>query len=294
MAFVDMITDMSRRGDISEVAETFEGYWTDKIKYPWHTVYLLLEKRSLTRKPNADLSNTLLLLREAVFGALGLTSLSLALDASTDEIVKRIIKQSSWKEAQRSVRQYASDIVSDMIGKGEIKYLTPVGLATDGLGFLIPALRQAQLEEFKKAKPKVVNGKLDLKRMSNSVVGRGLLRQLAITENELDETDNRTKALLESYEHMLVDIEISEEAATIPASQTEQVAIGGGPIKASSARKPARGTESRRVAVQTNLTEYVGHPEEGVASKHTPMPHRSKSSSRRSQVKRRSPKSTHK
>ncbi len=154
MAFVDMVSDMSRRGDISAVAETFEGYWTDKTKYPWHTLYSLLEKRSLTKEPDADLSNTLLLLRDAVFGALGLTSLSLVLDVSTEEIVRKITKQHSWKDAQRNIREYASGIVSDMIGQGEIKYLTTIGLATDGLGFLLPSLRQAQLDEFKKLNPR--------------------------------------------------------------------------------------------------------------------------------------------
>ncbi|RDE11980.1 MAG: hypothetical protein C4K47_09115 [Candidatus Thorarchaeota archaeon] len=258
MAFIDMVSDMSRRGDFSAVAETLEGYWINKSKYPWHSVYPVLEKRLLSRKPDSDFSNTLLLLRDAVFGAVGLTSLSLALDVTTEEVVRKITKQQSWKEAQRNVRKFLSDIVSDMIAGGEIKHLTPLGLSADGLGFLVPVLRQAQLEEFRRAKPKIMKGYLNLRPLSNSVIGRTLLRQLAIKEDRLEEQDPRVTSLLESYEHMLVDIEIGEEATAGAAPETEQATIIGGPVKEYAGRKPTKAVESRGSGVQTNLTEYVG------------------------------------
>ncbi len=113
-------------------------------------------------------------------------------------------------------------------------------------------------------------------------------------EDELDEDDPRAAALLESYEHMLVDLEIGEDIAIAPVSDTEQATIVGGPVKASVGKKPTRGTESRRLAVQTNLTEYVGHPQEGAASKHVPMPSRPRSRAGRSPAKRESTKRAHK
>lgn len=289
MAFVDKIGEMSRRGDIPAVVETFEGFWTDKAKYPWHTVYPSLEKRMPAKKPDADLSSTLLLLRDAVFGALGLTSLSLALDLSTEEVVKKITKQQSWREAQRIVRQYVSDIVTEMIGKGDIAYLIPFGLVTDGLGFLVPLLRQAQLQEFRDARPKLVRGKINLKALSKSTMGRTLLKQLAITEDGLKELDPRGAALLESYEHMLVDIEIGEEVTTATVPDTEQVTIGGEPLKKSPSRSPTRAAGSRGSGVQTNLTAYVGAPRDGTGSKNMSRARRPKSKLEKSRTKRQTP-----
>jgi len=280
MAFVDMVCDMSRRGDISAVAETFEGYWTDKMKYPWHTLYAGLEKRSATKKPDVNLSNTLLLLRDAVFGALGLTSLSLALEMSTEEIVRRIVKEPSWKEARRDVRQYASDTVSEMIKRGEIAYLIPSGLTSDGLGFLAPTLRHAQLEEFRNSKPKLMRGKLDLRPLSRCILGRTLLRQLAIKEDRLDEGDPRGAQLLETYEHMLVDVEIGEGAPAAAPVDMEQVTIGGEPTDEGTDRKQARVSEEQGEGVQTNLTEYVGNSREDRGAKRVPRPPKAKPRSR--------------
>jgi len=276
MAFVDMVCDMSRRGDISAVTETFEGYWTDKAKNPWHTLYAGLGKRWATKKPDVDLSNTLLLLRDAVFGALGMTSLSLALDMTTEEIVRRIVKEPSWKEARRDLRQYVSDTVSEMIRRGEIANLIASGLMSDDLGFLTSPLRHAQLEEFRNSKPKVVRGKLDLRPLSKCIIGRTLLRQLVIKEDRLDEGDPRGAQLLETYEHMLVDVEIGEGASAASPVDTEQVTIGGQPTNEILDRKQTRVSEEQGEGVQTNLAEYVGNSREAGGLKRITRPPRSK------------------
>jgi len=260
LAFVSTICDMSRRGDIDAVIEAFEGYWTDKTRYPWHNTYTLLEKYWALENPERDVSETLLLLRDAVFGALGLHSLSLPLEIPTQEILKRIVKGRSWKESRRSVRENLSQAVSEMIDQGQIAHFIPWALKHDGLGFLLPALQEARLDEFRNARPKTTRGKFDLRALSKSVIGRALLRQLSIKSEKLAEDDPQVGQVEEAYEHMLLDLEVGEGVATLSPDETLQVTISGEPLEETTDRKQARGVLQLAPGVQTNLTEYAGPP----------------------------------
>ncbi len=260
LAFVSTICDMSRRGDIDAVIGTFEGYWTDKTRYPWQNTYTLLEKYWALENPETDVSETLLLLRDAVFGALGLHSLSLPLEIPTQEVLKRIMRGRSWKDSRRSVREYLSQVVSDMVEHGQIAHLIPSGLRHDGLGFLLPALEKARLDEFRNARPKTTRGKFDLRPLSKSVIGRTLLRQLSMKTEKLAEDDPQVGQVEEAYEHMLLDLEVGEGVATLSPDETLQVTISGEPLEETTERKQARGVLPLTPGVQTNLTEYVGPP----------------------------------
>ncbi|RDE15418.1 MAG: hypothetical protein C4K49_06205 [Candidatus Thorarchaeota archaeon] len=260
LAFVSTVCDMSRRGDIDAVIDTFEGYWRDKTRYPWHNTYVMLEKYWALENPETDVSETLLLLRDGVFGALGLHSLSLPIEMSTQEILRRIVKGRSWKDSRRSAREYLSQVVSDMIEQGQIAHLIPSALKHDGLGFLLPSLEKARLDEFRNARPKITRGKLDLRPLSKSVIGRTLLRQLSTKREMLAVDDPQVGQAEEAYEHMLLDLEVGEGVATLSPEDTLQVTISGEPLEETTERKQVRGVLPLTPGVQTNLTEYVGSP----------------------------------
>ena len=90
LAFVDAICDTSRRGDIDGALELLKGYWIDKKAHPWHRIYTMIETHWTKEGEQRDLAETLLLLRDAVFGSIGIHSLSLTLDTPTSIILPSI------------------------------------------------------------------------------------------------------------------------------------------------------------------------------------------------------------
>jgi hypothetical protein len=262
--FIDYICEMSRRADIDAIENSLKGFWSDKKKNPWNKIYSLLEKYWKKEKPDQDISNTLLLIRDGLFGALDIHSMSLALDIPTSELLEILLHEKSWQEGRRKVRTHCSKLVSDMIAKGKTKYLVASGLERDGFGFLVPSLIDARIEEFEKARPKKTKNMLDLKNLADSVLGRDLLRLHMITPEVtakgkqkwiLSIDDPRADELLEAYENMILDLEIDETSRIIP-DYTQQVTLNGKPLSVEISQRKESRSSSTSPGVQEPLTEY--------------------------------------
>ena len=264
LAFIDYICEMSRRADIDAIENSLKGYWHDKKANPWNRIYAQLEKYWMKERPDQDISNTLLLIRDGVFGALDIHSMSLALDIPTNTLIEMLLQAKSWKEGRRKVRTHCSKLVSDMLAKGKTEYFVPSGLERDGFGFLVPSLISSRIEQFKKARPKETKGKLNLKNLAKSVLGRDLLRSLMITPEvsakgkqswTLSVADPRVTELLAAYENMILDLEIDETSRIIP-DYTQQVTLNGKPLsEVIESRKESRGAAASP-GIQEPLTEY--------------------------------------
>ncbi len=122
---------------MSAVANLMKGYYSDKKENPWHSVYKDLEKYWAREHPKKSISETLILLRDAVFGAFDILSLSIALDIPTSEIVALFTKQATWKEGRRQVRNRCIELVEALTKKRKTRYLVPSALRRDGFGFLV-------------------------------------------------------------------------------------------------------------------------------------------------------------
>jgi hypothetical protein len=255
---------MSRRADIDAIENSLKGFWSDKKANPWNKIYTSIEKYWMKEKPDEDVSNTLLLIRDSVFGALDIHSMSLSLDIPTQDLLKILLGEKSWKEGRRKVRTHCAKLVSDMLDKGVTKYFVPSGLERDGFGFLVPSLRAARIKEIKKARPKETKGILNLKKLANSELGRDLLR-LHMIAPEMDDKgkkvwtlsvkDPRATGLLEAYESMIQNLESDESSRIIP-DYTQQVTLNGKPLSEEvSPRKEPRST-SVSPGVQEPLTEF--------------------------------------
>jgi len=165
----------------------------------------------------------LILLREAVFGALEILSFGLIDKIATGNIIKALTKEESWKLGRRSARNLCLDIADKLIEKGDTRYLIPSALKRDGFGFLIPKIEEVQLKKFKKAKPKITEGQLNLTKLEKTVLGSKFLREQMIMETEIDAKDPRMATLLDAYELQLVEIEIDSSSRIKPPLPTEQV-----------------------------------------------------------------------
>lgn len=265
LAFIDYICEMSRRADCSAIEDSLKSYWKDHQRNPWNKIYTLLEKYWMKEKPDQDISNTLLLIRDGIFAALDIHSMSLALDIPAKDILKMLLQAKSWKEGRRKVRTYCSQLISDMIEEGDIKYLVPSGLERDGFGFLVPSLREARIEQFKKAQPKKSKNKLNLQNLANTVLGRELLRLHMISPETtatgkqswtMSADDPRASEFLAAYENMVLDLEIDETSRIIP-DYTQQVTLNGKVLSLeASPRKESRST-STSPGIQEPLTDYL-------------------------------------
>ncbi len=239
------------------VASLIKGYYSDKNDNPWHKVSKNIQTFTNKESSKDKLSETLILLRAGVFGALDILSFGLIDEISTTEIIKSFTTENTWKLGRRSVRNLCLDIADKLIEKGSTRYLTPSALKRDGFGFLIPRIEEAQWEKFKKAKPKVTKRQMNLAKLEKSVSGSKFLREQMIMETKIDSKDPRVETLLEAYELQLVEIEINRSSIIKPPAPTEQVTLNGQPVfdedeekEEKIKRKPSKGD-------QTPLTDFL-------------------------------------
>ncbi len=122
-----------------------QGYWEDKRKYPWHRIYSMIEKHWEKAGIDEDLGDVLILIRDAVFGALDIHSLSLAIDTPTADILDILLKAKDWSEGKKHVRNYCAKEIKTLVSKMKLDYLDDRALARDGFGYLVEDLRNAQL-----------------------------------------------------------------------------------------------------------------------------------------------------
>ncbi|MFX1561147.1 MAG: hypothetical protein ACFFBL_11215 [Promethearchaeota archaeon] len=245
------------------VVNLMKGYYSDKKAHPWHSIYKNLEKNWTREHPKRDIQETLILLRDAVFGALDILSLSIALDVPTSEFVTILANEASWQEGRRKVRNICIEHVENLVKKRKTRYLVPSALKRDGFGFLIDEIEEAEVETFRKAKPKMrkVPKKkkqvLNLRPLEKSRLGSQFLKEQRIMETEIEKGDSRIPEILEAYDHFLVELEIDLSSTLPEPVPTEQITLNGTPILDVDKEKAVPSKRSRKKIEQPPLTDFI-------------------------------------
>ncbi|MHA2159816.1 MAG: hypothetical protein ACXABE_13005 [Candidatus Thorarchaeota archaeon] len=240
-----------------------KGFFSDKKSNPWDRLYKDIETHWNKEHPKTSATETLLLIRDAIFGAFDILSLSIALSIPTPDLIALFIKEKNWKEGRRSVRGKCIELVEDIINKKKTRHLVPSALNRDGFGFLIDEVEEVQAALFKKAKPKLKKipkkkkQVLDLAPLEKIRIGSIFLREQMIMETELDEKDPRIPSFLEAYDHFLVEYEIDRRLVTQEPLKTEQVTLNGKPVSEETEDKIKPSRRKADKAVQSPLTDFI-------------------------------------
>lgn len=262
LAYVHKICELSKRGDIDAVADMMKGYFSDKDANPWHTIYKDIGKYWDKDYPKKDVTETLMLIRDSVFGGFELLSISIAVDIPTSNLIDLFTKESTWKDGRRKVRNSCIEHVEELIKKEKTRYLVPSALKHDGLGFLISGIEEADLETFRKAKPKMRKKSkkkqiLDLRPLEKSKLGSRFLREQMIIEKQIEKGDPRIPSILESYDHFLIELEINRGSSIPEPIATEQVTLNGMPIEEERDRKEIPSRRPKEKVPQSPLTDFL-------------------------------------
>jgi hypothetical protein len=248
---------------MNAVADLMKGYYLDKKTHPWDTIYNDIEKYWTREYPKKDVIETLILLRDAVFGALEILSLSIALDVTTSELITLFTKETTWKEGRRQIRNRCIELVEELTRKKKTRYLVPSALKRDGFGFLVSGINDAELETFKKAKPKMkkIPKKkkeiLDLAPLEKSQLGSRFLREQMVMETQIEAGDPRIPTLLEAYDYFLVEQEIDMSSSIPELVPTEQVTLNGTPVSEVVDEKAGHSKRPRDKDIQSPLTDFI-------------------------------------
>ncbi len=248
---------------MSAVTDLMKGYYSDKEAHPWHSIYKDIQKHWNREHPKRDISETLILLRDAVFGALEILSLSIAVDVPTSEFVTLLTKEPTWKEGRRQVRNRCIELIEELTKKRKTRYLVPSALKRDGFGFLVPDIEEAELITFKKAKPKMkkVPKKkkqiLDLAPLEKCQLGSRFLREQMVMETQIEKDDPRIPIILEAYDHFLVEQEIDIGSSIPEPVPTEQVTLNGTPVSGVEDEKTVASKKTRKKVEQSPLTDFI-------------------------------------
>ncbi len=265
MAYVHKVAELSRRGDIDAIAELMKGFFLDKKAHPWHRVYKDIETYWRREHPKKAPTETLILLRDSIFGALDILSFSITLPNPTSEFLALFTKEDTWKEGRRKVRNKCIELVEGLIKKKKTRYLIPSALKRDGFGFLVNDIEEVELELFRKAKPTLKqdpNKKkkieiLDLAPLEKLKLGSRFLREQMILETKIEKKDQRIPKILDAYEHFLLELETNRRSGIPEPAQTEQVTLNGTSLSNDDDEKT---TPVKRVvdkAVQSPLTDFL-------------------------------------
>jgi len=239
------------------VADSIKGFYSDKTEHPWNKVNRNIRTLIKKEKSKEKLSEILILMRAAVFGALDILSFGLVDKVATEDIIKAFTKEESWKLGRRSARNLCLDVADKLIAKGETRYLTSTALKRDGLGFLIARIEEAQLEKFRKAKPKVTKKELDLTKLEKSVLGSKFLREQMIMETKIDAKDPRVEQIIEAYDLQLVEIEFERVSTVKSPTHTEQVTLNGQPVFDDEEEKEEKAKRKTAKGDQAALTDFL-------------------------------------
>jgi hypothetical protein len=275
LAYVHKIAELSRRGDIDAVAELMKGFFSDKKAHPWHRVYKDIETYWKREHPKKAPTETLILLRDGIFGALDILSLSITLPNPTSEFLTLFTKENTWKEGRRKVRNKCIELVEGLIKKKKTRYLIPSALKRDRFGFLVDDIEEVELELFRKAKPTFKQDPkkkkieiLDLAPLEKLKLGSRFLREQRIMEIKIEKKDQRTSTILEAYDNFLLEHEIDRRSAIPEPTQTEQVTLNGTPVSSDADEKTTSGKRIVDKAVQSPLTDFLD--DKGVKKKKKP------------------------
>lgn len=231
-----------------------KGFWTDRSEYPLHRLCKIIEKKWKKSGNEEEAIEQLMLVRDGVFGALDMLSLSLPLEIGTDKIIQKLIKGRDWDDGRKRVRSECAQIISGMISAREFAHILPSGLEHDGFTFLVPELKEAMLKDVKKAEPKARKGNVSLAALSRSVLGRRLLKEQKITDTKIPEGDPRLTPLKEAYDRLLVELELDHQVA-FPL-ETHQVTFNG-KVAEDEMEYMASAAGAEPASVQSELTEYI-------------------------------------
>lgn len=242
-----------------------KGYFSDRKTHPWDRLFKDIQTYWKKDYPNKTPTETLILLRDAIFGALDILSLSIALPNPASEFLAIFTKEDSWKEGRRKVRNKCIELVENLIKKKKTRYLVPSALKRDGFGFLIDEIEEVEFELLKKARPELKRDPkskkkakiLDLEPLEKCRLGSKFLREQMIMETKINGKDSRVPLILEAYDHFLVEYEI-DRSSTIPEPiQTEQITLNGTPLPNDFDEKSTPTKRSRDEAVQSPLTDFI-------------------------------------
>ncbi len=246
------------RGDISAFTSLLKGYWEDKTKYPWHRVYSLIEKNWEKERPDQDIGEVLLHIRDGIFGALDIHALSLALDTPTSDILLILLKAKEWKEGRKNVRLACSKEISDLISQYQLDFLDANSLQRDGFSYLVDQLCDAQLNQYRQAKPKKEKDSLNLKHLHQSVHGRLLLRELGVSGTSIKLPSPEGENLLQAYENRLIELETDISRTELPIGPTEQLTLEGEPVEEIHPKEDEKKLKKKDIEEhQAPLTEYM-------------------------------------
>ncbi|MGY5859058.1 MAG: hypothetical protein RTU63_06795 [Candidatus Thorarchaeota archaeon] len=242
---------------MKSVADSIKGYYSEKTLHPWDKVNKNIRTFIKKEKSKKKLLETIILMRAAVFGSLEILSFGLVDQVTTEDIIKAFTKEKSWKLGRRSARNQCLDVADTLIAKGKTRHLTPSALKRDGFGFLIPRIEEAQLEKFKKAKPKVAKGELNLTKLEGTVLGSKFLRDQMIMETKIDAKDPRVEQIIEAYDLQLIEIEVDRLSGIKPSALTEQVTLNGQPVFDDDEDKDEKVKRKASTGDQSTLTEFL-------------------------------------
>ncbi len=242
-----------------------KGFFLDKKAHPWHRLYKDIETYWKREHPKKDPSETLILLRDAVFGALDILSFSITMPNPTSEFLALFTKEDTWKEGRRKVRNKCIELAEGLIKKKKTRYLIPSALKRDGFGFLVSDIEEVELELFRKAKPTLKQDPkkkkkieiLDLAPLEKLRLGSRFLREQMIMETKIEKKDQRISTILEAYDHFLLEHEIDRRSAIPEPEQTEQVTLNGTPLSYDDDEKTTPGKRVVDKAVQSPLTDFL-------------------------------------
>jgi len=239
------------------VADSIKGYYSEKSEHPWNKVNKNIQTFITKEKSKEKLSETLILMRAAVFGALDILSFGLVDKVATEDIIRAFTKEESWKLGRRSARNLCLDVADKLIEKGKTRFLIPSALKRDGFGFLISRIEEAQWEKFKKAKPTIKKKELNLTKLEKSVIGSKFLREQMIMETTIDAKDPRAEQIIEAYDLQLVEIELERCSRIEPPTPTEQVTLNGQPVFDDDEEKEEKVKRKVSKGNQSSLTDFL-------------------------------------
>ncbi len=262
LEFVRCMCESIRRGDMSAVRESLEGFWDDRETHPWDRVYTDIEKFWAKEHPDEELAETLLLLRDGVFASLDMQSLSLPIKITTSELLQTVLSEESWKAGRRAARNHCVGLLVKQINRGHLNHIEDIGLELDGFGYLLDELREARLDKYREAEPDLKRKYAYLEPLRKSREGRKLLRSLSITEDRLSKDDPRFEELMQAYEHALVDMEVDLSSAQVFPDSTRQVTLNGETIESHVGEERTQ-TKKKKEAKgeQEALTEFINESE---------------------------------
>jgi hypothetical protein len=242
---------------MTAVVDSLKGYYKDKEENPWHRVYKDIQTYWEKDNPNENVSECLILLREAIFGALNILSFGLIAEISTMDVLAQLTGETNWAAGRRNAGNLCLDIADELIAKRQVRYLLPSALMRDDFGFLVPRIEEAQWQNFIDARPKIRRKKLDLSKLEASILGSKFLRDQMVMELKLDSEDPRVSAILEAYDLQLVEIEVDRSTKVQQPAPTEQVTLNGEIIQDREDEKEISSKKRRQKEAVIPLTEFL-------------------------------------